>query len=114
MGAAPMGQHTAQPGNAAQATAIARQLVELAQKALPMAPIGSDLHKAFTDVITKLAKIAPAAEAAPGIDETQLKNLMQSAQQSAPMQAFLRMQGAGAGAGPPASVPGAGGAPAAG
>lgn len=108
-----MGMKTAQPGNAAQATAIARQIVDMAQKALQMAPVGSDLHKAFLDTITKLTKIAPAAEAAPGIDETQLKTLMQSAQQQAPMQAFLRMQGAqdqqpgGGAAAPAAAAPGA-------
>jgi len=107
MGASPMGMRTAQPGNAAQATAIARQVVELAQKALQMAPVGSDLHKAFLDTITKLSKIAPAAEAAPGGDEVQLKQLMQSAQQSAPMQAFLRQQGATPQA-PGAAGPGAG------
>jgi hypothetical protein len=87
-------------------------MVEMAQKALPMAPIGSDLHKAFVDIVQKLAKIAPAAEAAPGLDATQLKQMMLNAQQSAPMQQFLQMQGANPG--PPASVPGAGGAPAAG
>lgn len=102
-----MGQRTAQAGNGAQAIAIGRQIVEMAQKALQMAPVGSDIHKAFLDTITKLSKLAPAAEAQPGSDDVMLKQMMQSANQSAPMQQFLRSQGAQAqppGGGTPAAA----------
>lgn len=107
MGASPMGQRSAQAGNGAQAIAIVRQSVELLQKAQQMAPVGGDLHKAIVDSVKKLAALAPQAEAQPGSDDTNLKAMQQSAQQSAPMQQFLRMQGA------QAQPPGGGGAPAA-
>lgn len=93
MGSSPMGQKLAQPGNAAAAVAGVRQAVELLQANLPNIPVGSELHKAVLDSITKLAKHASAGDAAPGVQQTAGKQLMQQQQQEAPYAALMAALG---------------------
>jgi len=90
MGAAPMGQKLAQPGNGAQAMAQVRLAIETLQKALPSLPVGSESHKAVLDCVQKLAKVAPASEAQPGIQQTAVNNLQNEQRQNAPMEFLMR------------------------
>lgn len=98
MGSSPMGMKLAQPGNAAAAVAGVRQAIELLQSNLPNIPMGSELHKAVLESVTKLAKHAAAADASPGVQQTAGKNLMQSQQQGAPYEALMKALGGAGGA----------------
>lgn len=113
MGSSPMGMKTAGPGHAASGMAMLRKAIELMQLALPALPIGSDAYKACHEAMGKLLKAAPAQEAAPGVDQTALRGLVQNAQNLGPLQALMRQgpgpggPGAGGpGGGPPPGVPG--------
>lgn len=91
-----MGMKLAQPGNAAAAVAGVRQAVELLQTQLPNIPVGSELHKAVLESVTKLAKHAAAADASPGVQQTAGRNLMQQQQTEAPYAALMKALGGGA------------------
>lgn len=112
MGASPIAVPSGNPGQNAQALSQMREAVRLLETMLPQLPTGSEPHKAALSAITNLAKHVPASAEIPGVQQTTLRNLQQSSQQSAPLQALMRsLGGAGAGAGGSPGAPGAPPAP---
>lgn len=103
---------TGNPGGHAAALAKVRSAVDMLEDALRELPVGMDDHKAVSESITKLAKIVPASEQQPGIQMSALRQLMQNAKKSAPLQALLRAAQQKGGA--PGGAPGAGAPPGAG
>src|SRR5437899_3595465 len=118
MGASPMGPPTGNPGQQANALAQVREAIKILEKALPELSTGSEPYKAVLNAISSVSKhVSPSAEV-PGVQQTALRDLGQSAQSSAMMQSLMRsLAGAGQGAPggqPPASSGGpSGGLPAA-
>lgn len=100
------------PGANAAAIAQVREAVRILQMALPNLPMGDPLHKEVTRAIGGLAKHAPAAEAAPGVQNSALLDLQRNAQQQQPLMALMRMAQMHAQQGQP-GAPAPGGAPAA-
>lgn len=105
MGSAPVSSLSGNPGHGANALSQVHAATQMLQAALPQLPIGTPAHDAVYDAIGKLRKVAPASEAIPGVQATQLRDLQQQAQQQQPFQALMRSAGAGAG------QPGGGGGP---
>lgn len=96
-GFSPVPQPSGNPGDVAQALGVVREAVHLLQQALPKLPTGSDPHKSVVESIAKLSKIAPAAEAAPGVQKTVQRNLANEASGQASYVDVLRsMAGQGA------------------
>lgn len=95
MGSSPMGMKLGQPGNNAAAVAKLLQAVKIMEAALPELPTGTPIYKATLSAITSISKHAPEAEAQPGIQKTALRDLQQTQQQQAPMEALMRMMKAG-------------------
>lgn len=71
------------------------EAIKLLQIALPNLPIGTPPHSAVVKMIDNGAKAFPAAEQQPGIQQTQLRDLQQHAQQNAPLAALMRQMGQG-------------------
>lgn len=93
MGHSPAAQATGNPGLEAQAIAQVREAIKLLSLALPHVPMEekADLAKC----VSTLSKKFTQSEAAPGIQQTQLRDLAQQAQQQQMMQALMRKQQAG-------------------
>jgi hypothetical protein len=106
-------------GSEADADSKIREAVHLMEMALPKLHPGGDKYKACIESLQRLSKQFPASAEVPGVQDTQLLQLMQRAKQSAMMQAAQRQQqaqggapGGGAmGGGPPPAMGGAGGPP---
>lgn len=90
-----MSPATGNPGLQADAMSKVHTAIQLLEQALPNLPVGSDPHKDVLDAISKLSKTAPASEAIPGVQTSQLAGLQRQAQQSAPLQALARAMGQG-------------------
>lgn len=103
---------TGNPGEVAASVSKAREAINILQMALPGFPVASDGHKAVLKAIEQLTKVMPEAEASPDLQQNTLRQLMQQAQQNAPMMAAMRALQARGGAGMPqpgaAAPPGAG------
>jgi hypothetical protein len=104
-------------GSEADGDSKVREAVHLLEMALPKFHPGNDKYKACIESLQRLSKQFPASAEVPGVQDTQLLQLMQRARQSAMMQAAMRQQQAqqgGGGAAPPGvgggMPPGAGGA----
>lgn len=95
MGSSPAAQASGNPGAAANAVAKVREAIKLLSIALPEVPMEdkADLAKC----ISTLSKKFTQSEAAPGVQQTALRDLAQQSQQQAMMQALMRQkQAAGA------------------
>lgn len=108
-GFSPVPMDSGNPGDVAQGLGFVREAVKILQQALMKFPIGSDPHKSVTEMISKGSKIAPAAEAAPGVQNTVQRNLANQASGQASyidvMKSLAGTEGAGAGAPtPPAAA----------
>jgi len=106
MGASPVAMKLAGAGQGAGGIALVRSAIDQLEQALTQLPLGSDVHKAVAESITKLAKVAPAAEASPGVGQSALRSLLQRMSQGSMNNAFLRAAG-GPGAMAPGGQPGA-------
>ena len=94
----PMGPASApssNPGLEADALSGIREAVNMLQMKLPQLPIGSEPYKAVLDSIQKLSKVAPASEAVPGVQMTQLAGLQKQAQETAMLQQLAGAMGQG-------------------
>lgn len=111
LGASPVGLPTGNPGQAADALATLREAVKILERALPGLPTGSDPYKAVLNAIASITKhVSPSSEV-PGVQQTALRDLQQSASQSGMMQSLMRsLAGAGGGA-PGGSPPASSGGP---
>lgn len=103
MGSSPVSAPTGNPGKSAAALAKAREAVKLLEAALPDLPTGSDPYKAVLSSIQGISKHISPADEVPGVQQTALRDLQQSAGKGAMMQQLMRSMGGGEGA------PGAGG-----
>lgn len=118
MGGSPLSPPSGNPGQQAQALAQLREAVKIMEKLLPDLATGSEPYKAVINAISSISKhVGPSGEV-PGVQQTALRDLQQSAQSSGMMQSLMRsLAGAGQGSpgGPsPASLGGpSGGLPAA-
>lgn len=83
------------PGLAANAMSQVHEAIKLLQIALPNLPIGTPPHAAVVKMVDTGAKAFPAAEQQPGVQATQLRDLQQQSQQSAPLAALMRSMGGG-------------------
>lgn len=79
------------------------------QKALPQLPIGSEPHKKVMSAIQSISGVVPPSAEVPGVQQTELRNLMQNAGKNAMLnQVMGSLGGAGGGAGGPGMAPPAG------
>lgn len=99
MGSSPAAMASGNPGAEAKAIAQVREAIKLLSMSLSEVPMEdkADLAKC----ISILSKKFTESEAAPGVQQTALRDLAQKAQQDAMMQGIMRKQ----------PQPGAGGAP---
>jgi len=93
-------------GQGASAMSEVRNALVALQKALPMIPMGSDLHKAVLKAVGDIGKhLDPAdKEANKGIDIQTLLQQAKAQSQAAPQAALLKAMGGGAAAPPPAGA----------
>src|SRR5262245_5768196 len=104
MGGSPLSPPSGNPGQQANALAQVREAVKILEKALPELATGSEPYKAVLNAISSVSKhVGPSGEV-PGVQQTALRDLQQSAQSSGMMQSLMRSLGAGAGS--PASPSG--------
>ena len=115
IGSAPISVPSGSPGANADGLSLVREAYNLLNAALPKLPVGSDPYTQVSNVIRQLVKIAPPSSEVPGVQQTQLRNVMQNAGRNAMLQQVLASLGgssgganAGAGAGPGGPPPGAG------
>lgn len=110
MGASPVAAPSASPGTSAGALATVREAIDLLNKALPQLPANSEPWKAVSDAIRNIGKYVPASAQVPGVQKTELMNLMQNAGKNAMLNQVMGSMGggpAGMGAGGAAPPPGA-------
>lgn len=107
MGASPVSVPSGNPGSAASALAQVREAYKLLEQSLPTLPTGSEPHKAVLSTLNSLAKIVPASAEVPGVQQTQLRNLQQSAGQNAQLTQLMRSLGGDKAAGSSPAAPGA-------
>ena len=88
-----------------------REAVGILQSALPNIPMGSEVHKALLNAIQSISKHVPPSAEVPGVQQTALRDLAQSAGKNQMLQQVMASMGspgganAGAGGGAP-SLPG--------
>jgi hypothetical protein len=104
MGASPLGVPTGSPGGNANALSQVREAIKILEKALPDLPTGSDPYKAVLSAIQSVSRhVTPSAEV-PGVQQTTLRNMQQSAQQSGMLQSLMRSLGGAGAAGSPGGM----------
>lgn len=81
-------------GSEAAGDAKMREAVHLMEMALVAYQPGSEKYKATLDSLQKLTKLFPAANESPGVQNTQLIELMQRNKQNQMVQAAMRQQAA--------------------
>lgn len=97
------------PGNVHAAVMKIKNALQLLQEALPLIPLGSDIHTGVLKATQDLSRHMKDAEVAPA---SEMQSLLQSARQSAqtqPMQALSRLFPQGQGGGPALPPPPPGG-----
>jgi hypothetical protein len=107
------------PGANADGLAQVREAYKLLNDVLPKLPIGSDPYNKVSQIIQQLVKLAPPGSEVPGVQATQMRNVMQNAGKNAMLQHVLASMGGGApssgganaGAGMPGAPPMGAGAP---
>lgn len=95
MGSSPMAVPTGSPGAQAGAMAKVREAINILQQVLPAIPLGTEPHKAIMSAIQGLTKYIPPTAEVPGVQQTALRDLQQSAGQNAMLQQVMRSLGAG-------------------
>ena len=122
IGSSPISVPSGSPGANADGLAQVREAYKLLNDALPKLPIGSDPYNKVSAIIQQLVKLAPPGSEIPGVQQTQMRNVMQNAGKNAMLQHVLATLGGGAGssgganagAGMPGAAPAVAGAPMAG
>ena len=88
------------PGNATQGMSDIKTALDALQKALPAVPMGTELHKAVMDAISKIGKHMTEASNNPQMKLHNLLQMVQSLKGQQPNAALAGMAG-GAGGQPP-------------
>lgn len=90
MGAQPNTGAVAQPqanaGNMAAAMSQVKNAIELLQQALPMLPVGNEMHEAVINAVKGLSKHMESSNQNQGMQMSGLVQMMQQMAQSAPTQ----------------------------
>lgn len=84
------------------------EALKLLYAALPELPLGSEPFNKVSSVIQSLIKVAPPSAAPPGVQQTEIRNVMQNAGKNAALQQVMASLGAGGsqpGGGSPLSPP---------
>jgi len=105
MGAGPLSAPTGSPGQSANALSKVREAIKILIEALPELPMGSEPWKATNAAIQNLGKHVSPSDEVPGVQQTQLRGLQQSAGKDAALQSLMRSMGGG-GAAAPGAAPG--------
>lgn len=107
MGNSPAAVASGNPGANAGAVAKIREAIKIISQALPELPVGSSMQMAVSKAVTTLSKEFPESEAAPGVQQTALRDLAGQAQKQAVLRALMRQQQAGGqgGEAPPGGAP---------
>ena len=84
------------PDAGAEATAMAglQVVIELMTKILGGVGATSEIGQTIMPMIQKLAKMAPMGSGSPGVERTELRNMMMQRQQQQPMLQRMQAQGA--------------------
>lgn len=91
------------PGNATQGMGDIKTALDALQKALPAIPMGTELHKAVLDAVSKIGKHMTEAANNP---QMKMQNLLQMIQQAKAQQPNAALAGlAGGGGAPPPAPP---------
>ena len=108
----PISVPSGSPGANADGLAQVREAYKLLNDALPKLPIGSEPYNQVSSIIRQLVKLAPPGSEVPGVQQTQMRNVMQNAGKNAMLQQVLgSLGGANAGAAAPGMPPAGAGAP---
>ena len=94
-GAGPATVPHGNPGQTSQGIAQIRMALEALQKALPSVPMGTELHKAVMEAITKIGQHLTEAAQDPQMQMQQLMHMMQQAKAAQPNQALAGIAGGG-------------------
>jgi len=105
MGSSPVESPSGAPGKSANALAIVREAIKLLEKALPDLPTGGDAWKSVNSALQGIGKHVTPQEEVPGVQQTALRGLQDSAGKNAMMQQVMSSMGGAGGA------PGTGAAP---
>lgn len=90
------------PGSSTQSMGDIKTALDALQKALPSVPMGTELHKAIMDAISKIGKHMSEAQNSPQMKIQNLLQMVQEARARAPNAALAGMAG---GAPPAAPTP---------
>jgi hypothetical protein len=108
MGAAPTATPTGNAGSKAAALSKIREAVKIFEQALPMLQTGSDEYNKLLSIIQTASKLSPPSAEIPGVQQTTLQGLQQSAQKNGMLNLLNRSPAgasAGGGGAPPAAGP---------
>lgn len=101
----PVSAATQSKGREAAAVSKVREAIALLQQAVPLVEPGTPLAESILNSMKSLGKHAPPAAADPGVQMTDLKNLLAKAQSQSPLSALGRLLGTQGGAGTPGESP---------
>ena len=92
-------------GNIAAAMTKIKNAVQLMQEALPLIPMGDDLHTEILNSAKSLSKHLKKGDESPQLDIASLLNTIKQKAATAPQAAMARQFAGGAGAGQPPALP---------
>lgn len=92
-------------GNIASAMVKVKNALQMLQEALPLIPMGDELHTEILNSVKGLSKHLKKGEESPQLDIASLLNSIKQKTQMAPQAAMARQFAGGAGAGQPPATP---------
>jgi hypothetical protein len=92
-------------GNIAAAMVKVKNAIQLLQEALPLIPMGDELHTEILNSAKSLSKHLKKGDESPQLDIASLLNTIKQKAASAPQAAMARQFAGGAGAGQPPATP---------
>jgi hypothetical protein len=96
-------QPNANQGNIQQAMTKVTAAIKMLEEALPMVPMGNDLHTEILNSAKALSKHLKEGEGSPALMSSSVQNMLKNNSQAAPMAALARMFQPGQGQ-PPATA----------
>jgi hypothetical protein len=96
-------QPNANQGNIGQAMSKITAAIKMLEEALPLVPMGNELHTEILKSAQSLSKHMKQGEESPALTSASIQNMLKSNAQSAPMNAMARMFQPGQGQ-PPATA----------
>lgn len=99
-GLGPVSQPNANQGNIGQAMTKIGAAIKMLEEALPLVPMGNELHTEILNSAKALSKHLKQGEENPALTSASIQNMLKSNAQSAPMAAMARMFQPGQGQAP--------------